>query len=44
MDDSRESEQLTVAKPLRKRLEEVSKKTSLRLDIIQQDYILSMKK
>lgn len=41
MDDSRESEQLIVAKPLRKRLEEVSKKTSLRLDIIQQDYILS---
>jgi len=28
-------------KPLRKRLEEVSKKTSLRLDVLQQDYILS---
>ncbi|MBI3258030.1 MAG: nucleotidyl transferase AbiEii/AbiGii toxin family protein [Ignavibacteriae bacterium] len=28
-------------KPLRKRLEEVSKRTSLRLDIIQQDYLLS---
>lgn len=28
-------------KPLRKRLEEVSKHTSLRLDVVQQDYILS---
>ncbi|MCP5504950.1 MAG: nucleotidyl transferase AbiEii/AbiGii toxin family protein [Chlamydiales bacterium] len=28
-------------KPLRKRLEEVSKQTSLRLDVVQQDYILS---
>lgn len=28
-------------KPLRKRLEEVSKKMNLRLDVIQQDYILS---
>ncbi len=28
-------------KPLRKRLEEVSKKSSLRLDVVQQDYLLS---
>lgn len=30
-----------IFKPLRKRLEEVSKQTSLRLDVVQQDYILS---
>ena len=28
-------------KPLRKRLEEITKKTGLRLDVVQQDYILS---
>ncbi len=30
-----------IFKPLRKRLEEVSKQTSLRLDVVQQDYLLS---
>lgn len=30
-----------ILKPLRKRLEEASKKTSLRLDVLQQDYLLS---
>jgi predicted nucleotidyltransferase component of viral defense system len=32
---------MMIFKPLRKRLEEVSKQTSLRLDVVQQDYILS---
>ena len=27
-------------KPLRKRLEEITKKTGLRLDVVQQDYIV----
>jgi len=38
MDDTRE---YMILKPLRKRLEEASKKNKVRLDVVQQDYILS---
>lgn len=41
MDDSRKYRSIVNLKPLRKRLEEVSKKAALRLDVVQQDYILS---
>lgn len=41
MDDPRKYRRHVNLKPLRKRLENVSKETSLRLDIVQQDYILS---
>lgn len=41
MENSRKHGSLIDLTPLRKRLEDVSRKTSLRLDVVQQDYILS---
>lgn len=41
MDATREYRSIMNLKPLRKRLEDVSKETSLRLDVVQQDYVLS---
>lgn len=41
MDDPGEYWNIMILKPLRKRLEDISKNKSIRLDTVQQDYILS---
>ncbi|MBN1914816.1 MAG: nucleotidyl transferase AbiEii/AbiGii toxin family protein [Parachlamydiales bacterium] len=41
MDDTRKYRFGVILKPLRKRLEKIAQKTGLRLDIVQQDYLLS---